>query len=251
MADKIHSQDSRGNKYVRTRSGLNISIRHRRVDRDKVVVLAPGFFQSKEAQIFKQIENGLFGCFDVISMDFRGHGKSQGGYTFSAKEPEDLAAVLDYARQSYSKVGVLAFSYAGAIAMIEASREKNIDSLICVSAPMASEKIDFKWWRWASFRLAWRGLRPGAGVRPWNPFMKKIRPIDIVDAVSPAPILFIHGTDDPTIGIRHSVHLHQAAREPKAIKVFEKASHAEDIYRTHRDEFMKTVVDWFQERLAA
>ncbi len=250
IADNKSPTSTEGSKFVHTRSGIEIAIQHNKGDRDKVVVVAPGFFQSKEAQVFREIKNDLFKHFDVISMDFRGHGKSKGLYTFSSNETEDLAAVLNYARQFYKRIGVIGFSYAGAIAMLGASQDRNMDSLVCVSAPMASERIEFEWWKWASFKLAFKGLRPGAGIRPGNPFMKKIRPIDIVDTISPTPILFVHGAEDPTVNLRHSVLLHQKAREPKSLRVIDKASHAEDMYRTHQDEFMKTVVDWFKRTLA-
>ena len=43
-------------------------------------------------------EDCLAKAFDVISLDFRGHGKSSGLYTFTDKEPKDLKTVI-YSRQ--------------------------------------------------------------------------------------------------------------------------------------------------------
>ena len=126
---------------VVTSSGVKISIRHKRILKNIAIVVAHGFFQSKETQTFKKIEDELIQYFDIVSMDFRGHGKSEGLYTFSAYEKEDLKAVVDYARQHYQKVGVLGFSYGGSIALIEQAEFRNIDSLVCVSSPMASDKI--------------------------------------------------------------------------------------------------------------
>ena len=116
-------------KFVQTTSGLRISIHHLKSEKDRVIVIAPGFFQSKETASFKKIESEVAKIgFDVISMDFRGHGKSKGFYTFSALEKEDLKAVIDYAKKYYKKVGVLGFSYGGTIAIIEHAEFKNIDS---------------------------------------------------------------------------------------------------------------------------
>ena len=234
---------------VVTQSGERISIRHKKTSKESAVVIAHGFFQSKETSTFKKIENDLLDCFDVISMDFRGHGKSTGFYTFSALEKEDLKAVLDYAHELYRKVGVLGFSYGGSIAIIEQIEFKNIDSLICVSSPMASEDIEFKWWTPNAIRLGIRGLERGAGVRPGNPYLKKIRPIDVVQKISPVPVFFIHGDQDPTVNCRHSQKLYEIAKEPKKLEIFEKGSHAKEIYRKYPVDFIKAVKEWFDDTL--
>ena len=234
---------------VITQSGVRISIRHKKTSKESAVVIAHGFFQSKETSTFKKIENDLSDYFDVISMDFRGHGKSAGFYSFSALEKEDLKAVLDYAHELYRKVGVLGFSYGGSIAIIEQAEFKNIDSLICVSSPMASEDIEFKWWTPNAIRLGIRGLEWGAGVRPGNPYINKIRPINVVKKISPMPVFFIHGDQDPTVSHQHSQKLYEAAKEPKKLKIFKKGSHAEDVYRKCPVDFIKAVKEWFDDTL--
>jgi pimeloyl-ACP methyl ester carboxylesterase len=237
------------NLSVRTASGINLSICHHRQNRKKTIVLAPGFFQSKETQTFKRLSSDLEKSFDVISMDFRGHGKSEGLYTFSALEKEDLKTVLDYARNEYEKVGVLGFSYGGSIAILEQAEYKNIDSLICVASPMAADQIEFQWWKIESMKLGMRGLERGAGVKPGNPFLPKIRPLDVVAAVSPTPIYFLHGSVDPTVGVKHSQMLFDAAKHPKKLKIIDKASHAEDIYRQMPEIFVPEITGWFLETL--
>ena len=234
---------------LKTPSDMRISIRHTRKIFPHVVVVAPGFFQSKETKTFKDLEKDLQKFTGVISMDFRGHGRSGGGYTFSADEKEDLKTVLDYAKGHYKKVGVLGFSYGGAIAMIEQAEFSNIDSMVCVSSPMASDEVEFKWWTPDAVKLGIKGLEPGAGVRPANPFLQKIKPIDIISLISPTPIFFIHGTDDPTVGVRHCRCLYERANEPKKVKIFERGSHAEEIYRQFRDPFVSEIRKWFSETL--
>jgi len=234
---------------VVTSTGVKISIRHKRKQKNISIIIAHGFFQSKETQTFRKIEDELLDHFDTISMDFRGHGKSDGLYTFSAYEKEDLKAVVDYARKDYQKVGVLGFSYGGSIALIEQAEFKNIDSLVCVSSPMASEKIKFKWWTPSAIKLGLKGLERGAGVRPGNPYLKKIRPIDIVQDVMPTPVFFIHGDQDPTVDHSHSQQLYETAREPKKLKIFQRGSHAEELYRKHPRLFIQDVVEWFKATL--
>jgi alpha-beta hydrolase superfamily lysophospholipase len=235
--------------FVTTSSGLKIAVTHEEVTKDRAVIIAPGFFTSKDTKTYKNIARDLKKEFDVISMDFRGHGKSEGYYSYSANEKEDLKAVIDYARGHYAKVGVVGFSYGGTIAMIQAAEYKNVDSLICVGSPMASEEIEFKWWKPEAFRLGLMKFEWGNGVRTGNPFLKKIRPIDVVHAIAPTPILFMHGTGDPTVDHRHSLKLHEAAREPKAVKIFENGSHAEEIYRRFPEAFLNEVNAWFKKTL--
>ena len=191
----------------------------------------------------------LIDYFDIVSMDFRGHGKSEGSYTFSACEKEDLKAVVDYTRQHYQKVGVLGFSYGGSIALIEQAEFRNIDSLVCVSSPMASEKIEFKWWTPNAIKLGIKGLERGAGVRPGNPYLKKIRPIDVVQDVAPTPVFFIHGDQDPTVDHSHSRRLYESAMEPKKLKIFGRGSHAEELYRKYPESFVQDVIGWFRSTL--
>jgi len=234
---------------VSTSDHVRIAIRHTQTGHPNVVIVAPGFFQSKDTRTFRRIEQNLKDSFDVISMDFRGHGKSGGLYTFSAKEKEDVKAVVDYAKKSYPKVGLLGFSYAGTIAVIEQAAYHNLTSLACVASPMASDQIELRWWTPEAVRLAWRGMEKGAGVRPGNPFLKKVKAVDVVGRLDKTPILFIHGTKDPTVGGRHSRALYEAAREPKALKIIRGGSHAQDMFRTHTQEFMTLVVDWFEKTL--
>jgi fermentation-respiration switch protein FrsA (DUF1100 family) len=239
----------RPSQSLRTPSGISISICHLKNGTDSAIIIAPGFFQSKATPTFEKITRGLSQQFDVISMDFRGHGKSGGLYTFSALEKEDLKTVVDYARERYSKVGVLGFSYGGSIAMIEQAEYKNIDSLACVSSPMASDEIEFKWWTLDALKLGIKGLEKGAGVRPGNPYLPKIRPLDVISSISPTPIFFMHGTHDPTVSLKHSEMLYKKAHEPKRLKIFDKGSHAEEIYRKFPKQFIADISDWFSETL--
>lgn len=234
---------------VKTKSGVRISIRHRTIAKDKALILAPGFFQSKETKTFKEIEKDLLPFFDVISMDFRGHGFSSGWYTFSAREKEDLHAVVDYARRRYKRVGVLGFSFGGTIAILAQAELNNIDSLACVGSPMAYKEIRYQWWWPHVIGKNIMEYEIGKGVRLGNPFLKKVNAIDVIDFAVPIPVLFIHGGEDRTVHERHSRALHKKANGPKEIIFFEKGAHAEQIYKKYPNEFIAAVKDWFLKTL--
>ncbi len=235
-------------EFVVNRSGIRISIGRRAAGRGRAVIVAPGFFTSFETKTFRRMISDLSKSFDVIGMDFRGHGRSGGAYTFSARESEDLKAVVDFARGRYSKVGVLGFSYGGAIAILEAAEHRNVDSLACAGSPMAPEEIEFHWWKPEAFRLGVVKFEWGNGVRPGNPFLPKKRAIDALASLE-SPIFFLHGDIDPTVGARHSRLMHEAARGRKKLKIFENGSHAEDLYRKYPAEFISEITRWFVETL--
>jgi pimeloyl-ACP methyl ester carboxylesterase len=228
---------------------VEIAIYHHGEKDDRVIVVAPGFFQSKETPTFRNMAADLTRSMDAIMMDFRGHGKSTGKYGFSAHETEDLKAVVDYARKHYKKVGVLGFSLGGTIALLEQARYRNIDSIACVGSPADFDKVEFQWWRWESFVLGVKGMEKGAGVRPDNPFLKKQKPIDIVASLTPTPLFFLHGRRDPTVLPQHSEALYRTAHLPKTLKIYPQGSHAEEIYRQFPTEFIADVLWWFQDTL--
>lgn len=98
-----------------TSDNISISYDHYRKGFDSVVIICPGFFNSKDNRWMRKAVGMLLGKYDVIIFDFRGHGKSGGKYTWSAKEDLDLNAVVDYAKLcGYKHIGILAFSLGAA-----------------------------------------------------------------------------------------------------------------------------------------
>lgn len=232
-----------------TSDGVRLSLEcYRRGDRDTAVIICPGFFQSKDTATFKRLSEALSERCDVLAMDFRGHGRSSGLYTFSACEGADLAAVLDWARTRYHTLHVLGFSMGAAIAINTVSRQRDgIQSLIAVSGPCAFEEIEFKWWTPEAMRTGLAGLEPGAGCRPGNLWLPKERPIENVPKLAPIPLLFIHGTRDVIVGVEHSHRLYAAAPRPKRLEIIEGDSHAEALFRDDPDGFTSLVNGWLED----
>ena len=77
-------------------------------------------------------------------MDFRGHGKSGGAYTFTAKELFDLREVVDYAKMNVDikNIYLLGFSLGGALVLLYGSEFQSADRIIAVSAPADFMKIE-------------------------------------------------------------------------------------------------------------
>ena len=234
---------------VVTRDEVTISLDgYRCGNRETAVIICPGFFQSKDTATFQRLSAALAAEHDVLAMDFRGHGRSSGLYTFSAREGADLDAVLGWAAERYRRISVLAFSLGAAIAINTVSRHKDrIQSLIAVSAPSAFEDIEFKFWTPEAMRTGMQGLEAGAGCRPGQPWLPKERPIDNVQRLAGLPILFIHGTRDVIVGVQHSHRLHAVAGEPKRLEIIDGGSHAEALFRDDPQGFTRFVSAWWSE----
>jgi fermentation-respiration switch protein FrsA (DUF1100 family) len=70
---------------------------------------------------------------------------------------------------------------------------------------------------------------------------------DAAPAVSPRPMLLIHGTDDDVLPVECSRQIFAAAREPKELKLFEGAGHGLD---SARQQIIDLLVQWIPENLA-
>ena len=91
----------------------NIAYAHRQDGHKKCVVIAPGFFNSKDSELLGQMGDRLSAEYDVFSFDFRGHGKSSGVFTWTSREDKDLSAVLDFLKDKYEKTAVIGFCLGG------------------------------------------------------------------------------------------------------------------------------------------
>jgi pimeloyl-ACP methyl ester carboxylesterase len=237
---------NRSTQTLITSDGIRISLDlYRKGDREAALIICPGFFQSKETRIFRRLSLAMASGRDVMAMDFRGHGRSSGLYTFSAREGADLEAVLAFARARYPRLAILSFSLGAAVAINTVSRNREgVQTLIAVSAPSSFEEIEFKFWTPEAIRTGVNALDSLSGCRPGNLLLKKERPIERIRRVRGIPILLIHGTRDVIVGERHSHRLYAAAAEPKRLEIIRGGSHAEALFRDEPERFTKLVNDF-------
>ena len=236
---------------IDSEKGVALSVdRYTGAGRDTAIVICPGFFQSKDTKTFQGLSRALAADWDVIAMDFRGHGRSSGLFTFSAKETTDLEAVLRWTKEKYRNIAVMGFSLGGAAAINTLAKQpQTAKTVIAVSAPALFEDIEFKFWTPEAMRTGLQGLEAGSGCRPGNLWLKKERPVERVAHLAPIPVLFIHGTRDVIVGVEHSRRLHAAAAAPKRIEMIEGGSHAEALFRDEPERFSQLVGAWFAQTL--
>ena len=86
----------------------------------------------------------------------------------------------------------------------------------------------------------------GRGVRSGSVALQKIRPRDVVDKISPTPVLFLHGEKDWLVKLSHSQLLFEKSKDPKVLTIMEDGGHAERMFDAFPDKFMKICLDRFK-----
>ena len=243
-----NSTISRG--HIKTSDGQSIAYVHYTSGKDRCVVISHGFYNSKDAVVLQELARELSGEFDVLAFDLRGHGESSGLFTWMSQEGFDFKAVLEFIKGRYRKIGLLAFSLGGSIAINVLAREPLVHALVCVSAPASLWGVNYHFWE-LSFRqdfvytLIDRAGRKGKGVRPGPPWLRKERPIDNVARLS-MPVLYIHGTRDWVVKPSHSQRLYAKTTSPKKLVIIDDGPHAEYLLRDNRERVLAELRNWFE-----
>ncbi len=230
---------------IQTKDGVKIALNHYKSGFNHVVIIAPGWFMTKDSKSFKEMSEIFSKYSDVITIDFRGHGKSGGFYTFTSEEVNDMEAVIKYAHELYTKIYLMGFSLGGALTLIAGANNELIKKIVAVSAPSCFEKIENKVWK----KEAWIPtmqkceLKRWFSIRPGFLNKKKIKPIDIVEDIK-CPTLFIAGEKDPTVCCWHTKALYDKAVCQKKYELFKDCSHAEDLFLQDKEKFIKLCCEW-------
>jgi pimeloyl-ACP methyl ester carboxylesterase len=221
-------------------------------DHKKVLIIAHGFFNSKQAVILKRLGESLNDEYDVILFDFRGHGQSKGLFYWTTREYLDLLSVVEFAGKGYQSIGLIGFSLGAATSIIAASKTSLINSIIAISAPVEFGKIDYRFWQLnfkndLFYNLFGEG-KQGKGVRPGPFWYKKEKPREIVKKTE-IPIFYIHGDADWVIRYRHSEELYKNTTAFKRLSIIKNGPHAEYLFLEHKDEMLRLIREWFHETL--
>ncbi len=231
---------------LRTIDNIKISANHYINGYDEVVIIAPGWCMTKDSQAFKDISNIFCEKYDVITLDFRGHGKSGGFYTFTSKEIYDLDIVVEFAQEKlYKNIYLVGFSLGAALCLIYGANKDSIKKIIAVSAPTDFNKIENKMWKKEAWKETFEKfeIKRFCSIRPYPIPLKKIKPIDIISNIK-VPTLFIAGQKDPTVCCWHTKNLYQQANCIKEYKEYKNGYHAEDLYIHFQEDFSSRCIDW-------
>jgi fermentation-respiration switch protein FrsA (DUF1100 family) len=162
--------------------------------------------------------------FNVLALDYRGYGASGGSPTLPGVQLDINAAMRALlARPDVDPNRIIVFgqSLGGALAIHYAAHgayRANVRALVTDSAfsdyrEIAREKL-------AGFFLTW----PLQWL-PWLTVDNDYSPAASVRAISPVPLLLIHGDRDVIVPPQHARRLHELAGEPKELWIVPEAGH--------------------------
>lgn len=234
--------------FLTTDDNIKIAVNHFENGGKDVVILAHGWFMTKDSKPFLKLSQMLSEKTDVIAMDCRGHGKSNGFYTFTEKEEHDLKTVVEFAKQRYENITLLGFSLGAALVILHASKHNDVSKVIAVSPPCEFKKIENKFWH----PDAWIPTLQKCELKTWfsiradlNSLIFKKKPSVIKAAETlKTPTLFVGGGKDPTVCIWHTKKLFEKASCTKELEIIEKGLHAEDLFIQNPDRFVKMCENW-------
>jgi fermentation-respiration switch protein FrsA (DUF1100 family) len=222
--------------------------------RRPTVILCAGMFGSMDGDAHMLpafIEAG----FDVLQFDWRGHGISDGQRnTLSIREASDLLGAIDFLQaEGVTRIGLMGFSMGGTVALRVAAADRRVGCVVCdggfvdighvlegfiagrTRLPVALLRPAM----WLVMRLV--ELRLGARLAQANP-------LPHVGRISPRPVLFIHGADDPLVPPADQDALFAACGEPKALWRVTGAGHRE-AYQVEREAYLQHVTDFLRANL--
>jgi dipeptidyl aminopeptidase/acylaminoacyl peptidase len=190
--------------------------------------------------------------YQVLLFSYRGHGRSEGnrfGFSYGAHESGDIDAAVTFLSDAkeVEKIGVIGHSAGAASGIISMARNPNIDALVAAAPFPSVEEV-------------WYTSRPFFFPKPLFELSFKlterrkdfsrneVRPQDVINQISPRPLLLIHGIDDQRITQTQAMDLFDAADEPKCIWLVAGASHGE-VRNPVLDNHIEGIITFFNQAL--
>jgi pimeloyl-ACP methyl ester carboxylesterase len=215
------------------RSSDGIALRGHRLEGGPVaLVFCHGFLGWHRKPRLVRFQEELAANFTVYAFDFRGHGESGGESTFGGKEIADVEAVIDLARADGCERVITFGASMGGIAVIRhAALLGGVDGVVAVSTPATWSGHDSEAIRkavWLTSTPSGRWLLRSSGVRVAREWGRFEPPLEVVDRISPIPLLLVHGRDDHFFDEEQAWALYRGAGEPKRLLLASRFGHAED-----------------------
>jgi uncharacterized protein len=166
---------------------------------------------------------------NVLLFDWRSRGQSDvAQHSLAYYELRDAEAAVTYAieRVPEAQIGLMGYSMGASVAILLAAREPRVAAIAADSPFTGIAKVVA--YGAARLRLPPRLVVPMADrLTGWRYGYRfgAVRPIEAVAAISPRPLLLIHGGADSLIPVSHTHEFFAAAREPKQRWIVEGADH--------------------------
>jgi dipeptidyl aminopeptidase/acylaminoacyl peptidase len=191
--------------------------------------------------------------FNVILYSYRGMpGSDRAAVTFGIKEVLELQAVIAFARKRIpgARIGLLGYSMGAVVSLLGAAGEPEVQALVLdspfsdlrrllVENVRAASKMPGTPFVWMAGLMFWLRTRSTLAA---------CRPLDVLTALEPRPLFFIHGGADAMTTLNHSRRLYDAYRGPREIWIVQGAPHA-GAYFADRPLYVERVAGFFARHL--
>ena len=217
------------------------------------VILCPGQRTSMNDDLVHAVPLHRAG-FNVLMFDFRAHGLSDGKLvTFGALEQRDLLGALDFLARERGVVcaGVLGFSMGAGVALLVAAQDERIGAVVVDGAFTQGVRLLTGWGiarglpRPAASALAWALILAGSARARCR--LDRVAPIRVAGQIR-APVLFIHGDEDPFVSPDEIEALAARVAGPVQVWRVPDAGHRQ-VFDRHPGAYQARVVAWFEQHL--
>ncbi|MFI9629116.1 alpha/beta hydrolase family protein [Streptomyces sp. NPDC052042] len=220
------------------------------------IVIAHGFTGALDRPAVRRAARVLGRRAAVVTFSFRGHGGSGGRSTVGDREVLDLAAAVRWARAlGHRRVVTVGFSMGGSVVLrhgalyaagaavpsdpwaraeVPADPAARADAVVAVSAPARWHyrgTAPMRRLHWLVTRPTGRlvgryGFRTRIGRDDWDPV--PLPPVAAAAMIAPAPLLIVHGDQDPYFPLDHPRMLAEAAGDGTELWLEPGMGHAEN-----------------------
>lgn len=222
-----------------------------RPESDRVIIGFTGHRGAKHELL--GIGSGLWRAGNnVLLFDFRGCGESDPApLSVGHNEQADARAAVRFARECLpdARIGIIGYSMGGALAILTAATDPAVRAVVADSAYASLREVVAHAYR--RRRVPAQVLALSDALNHWRygyPFAA-LRPVSVVGAIAPRPLLIIHGSADMVTPVAQARQLYAAAGDPKELWIVEGVPHCGG-YFADRRAYVEHVADFFDRALS-
>lgn len=184
---------------------------------------------------------------NALIFHYRGCWGSGGPYNL-ATVAADVMAAVDYLSQAQfpgidpARLAVLGHSMGGRAAIEAAALDDRLKAVVTIAAPvrlddfgrLGDSDIEREFTRFLT-------VTPAEFRRQLEQAADRLGPLDLISAISPRPVLIVHGGADEWVSSAQGRQLHACAASPRNYAEIRGANHA---FSWHRRELCELIVGW-------
>lgn len=180
---------------------------------------------------------------------YRGSWGSGGRYDLRTI-PRDVAAAVTHLQEGGypgldpQRLAVVGHSLGGWAALLAAAGDQRLRAVAVYGAAVDLGALEVSPGEIEREMTRFLAVTPAEFLRQREEAAARLNPLDAVAAISPRPLLVLHGTDDRWVPVEHARRLRAHARQPCRYVEVEGANHD---FAWHRARLRELVAGWLDE----